>query len=445
MLIENILLISPEEAPFVLLKNLSSTWSLTHVSNAIEGIAHLKNHTFDLIFCDLDLPDLCGLSVLRIAKELHPTTSFLIFVSPHSLETASSAMKLGALQYLVKPLTAQAVETAIDKIQEHRLLIEENALLRKEAAAPLGKTPLIAESAAMKNIVKDALQIAKSQASVFLIGESGTGKEVIANAIHQASPRKHSPFIKVNCAAIPETLLESEFFGHERGSFTGALQKRVGRFELADGGSLLLDEISEIPLELQPKLLRAIQEQEFERVGGSKPIRVDVRLISTSNRNMQEAVKDKLFREDLFFRLHVVPLHIPPLRERKEDIIPLCEYYLRKICEENGTSDKQLSIAAKEKLLEYFWPGNVRELANVMERTVVMHLGTTIDADDVKVEFSCPIRKMPSTELRTLSSLEQEHIFHTLQLLANNKTQAAKSLGISLKTLRNKLKLYQSL
>ncbi len=415
---------------------------------ALKGIEEIKQTSFDLILCDLDLLEISGLDVLQIAKKIHPDCIFIAFCSSANLHKAHTAIRLGALHYILKPLTSEGLEAALEKASEHILLLEENAFLRKEMSyhPSQGKMPLIAESPVMKSLLEDVSKIAKSNASVFIIGESGTGKEVISNAIHHLSHRSHKPFIRVNCAAIPEPLLESEFFGHEKGSFTGAIQKRIGRFELADNGTLLLDEISEVPLELQPKLLRVIQEQEFERVGGIKPIKVDVRLISTSNRNMQEAIEKKTFREDLYFRLHVVPLHLPPLRERQEDIIPLAEYFLKNLCAENLLHAKHLSAGAKEKLLNYYWPGNVRELANIIERTVVMHSGEEIKTDEVKLELACPIPKLSKSapSFTTLAELEKNHILSTLELLENNKTKAAKTLGISLRTLRNKIKIYQS-
>ncbi|MBS0628198.1 MAG: sigma-54-dependent Fis family transcriptional regulator, partial [Verrucomicrobia bacterium] len=387
----------------------------------------------------------------QIAKQLYPEILVIILTSPLKIDKALSAIRLGAFQYIVQPLTEEALETTLQKAFEHTSLLQENAFLRKEISYSTKKEshPLIAESPVMKQIMEDICKIAKSNASVFIIGESGTGKEVLANAIHQNSFRSHKPFIRVNCAAVPESLLESEFFGHEKGAFTGAIQKRIGRFELANTGSLLLDEISEVPLELQPKLLRAIQEREFERVGGTKQVQVDVRIISTSNRNMKEAVEKKIFREDLFFRLHVVPIKIPPLRERKEDIIPLAEYFLEKFCKDNFLSPKKLSNEAKEKLLSYYWPGNIRELANLMERTIIMHVGEKILDKDLKLEFSCPIP--PATKIqtldvngpKTLAAIEKTHILSTLEQLQNNKTKTAECLGISLRTLRNKLKEYQ--
>jgi two-component system, NtrC family, response regulator AtoC len=305
---------------------------------------------------------------------------------------------------------------------------------------------LIAESEMMKKILNDVSKIAKSSSSVFISGESGTGKELIAHAIHAQSHRHLQPFIKVNCAAIPITLLESEFFGHEKGAFTGAMNKKLGRFELADKGTLLLDEISEIPLELQSKLLRAVQEMEFERVGGIRPTQVDVRLISTSNRSMKEAVEQKLFREDLYYRLNVVPIYIPPLRERKEDILPLAEFFLKQLCEENQKPIKYLSVGAKQKLIHYNWPGNIRELANVIERSVVMNTTDVLETHQIYIELACSIKEAPSHTFPTgitLAELEKRLILETLAREKNNRTKTAQVLGISIRTLRNKLRAYQ--
>lgn len=295
---------------------------------------------------------------------------------------------------------------------------------------------VIAESPIMKKLFADLMRIAKSCSSVFISGESGTGKEVIAHAIHYQSMRTSGAFVKVNCAAIPESLLESEFFGHEKGAFTGAFNRRIGRFELANEGTLLLDEISEIPPSLQSKLLRAVQEQEFERVGGTQSIHVDVRFISTSNRNMKEAIEKKIFREDLYYRLNVVPIYLPPLRERKEDILPLADYFLQ----QHGTL-KILSAEAKQKLLDYPWPGNIRELANIVERTVVMTNCDCIGPEDLVFEgANQPL--IEKKELITLKELEKRHIFDALTCHGQNRTRTAKALGISVRTLRNKLAEY---
>jgi two-component system, NtrC family, response regulator AtoC len=303
---------------------------------------------------------------------------------------------------------------------------------------------IIAESPLMRRVLQDVSMAAVSSASIFITGESGTGKEVIAKALHAQSERAHAPFIKVNCAAIPDALIESEFFGHEKGSFTGAILKRIGRFEMADGGTLLLDEISEVPLHLQAKLLRAVQELEFERIGSCVPISVNIRFISTSNRNMKETIEKKLFREDLYYRLNVIPIHLPPLRERKEDILPLADYFLHRFCLENKKAVKTLSKEASRLLEQHLFPGNIRELANLIERTSVMHAEMVIEPDHLR--FDAPAALPPSSlpAGMTLQELEKRLILETLSSYKNNKTHTAKALGISLRTLGNKLKEYGS-
>lgn len=333
-------------------------------------------------------------------------------------------------------------------------IYEENQYFRQLVSSS-GSRPtlkIIAESPIMKQILADVIQVAKSHASVLISGESGTGKEVIAQAIHYNSARVSHPFIKVNCAAMPETLIDAEFFGHEKGAFTGANAKRLGRFELAHGGSLLLDEVTEIPLALQPKFLRAIQEQEFERVGGVKTVKVDVRLISTSNRDILEAVANKILREDLYYRLNVVPIHLPPLRERTEDIIPLAENFLERMCLDNKKALKKLVDSAKKKLLDYPWPGNIRELANVIERAVVLDVSAEIEGEHLLLDNVHPVSSIAVSVQQgvpqiptgiTLRELEKRFIVETLQQHQNNRTKAAEMLGISLRTLRNKINAYK--
>ncbi len=417
--------------------------AVTIADNAQMGIAMLKSQHFDLILSDISMPD-----ILKAAKEKDPETIVILLTTYASVENAVEAMRHGAFNYLIKPFSKDTFEAMLEKAQEHSALLEDNLFLRKEISTQqnTGKHRLIAQSELMKKILIDVSKIAASNASVFISGESGTGKEVIAHAIHFQSPRLENPFIKVNCAAIPAPLLESEFFGHEKGAFTGAINKKLGRFELADKGTLLLDEISEIPLELQPKLLRAVQEMEFERVGGVRSTKVDVRLISTSNRSMKEAVEQKIFREDLYYRLNVVPIHLPPLRDRKEDILPLAEYFLEKICEENRMHLKRLSSEAKDKLLAYHWPGNIRELANVIERSVVMNSADILYQEHLSIEIENlqkqqhPAICFPSGI--TLQEMEKRLILQTLTDQNNNRTKTAQVLGISIRTLRNKLHQY---
>ncbi len=415
---------------------------VTVAANGQEAIAKLEEESFDLVLSDVQMPLQDGLAVLKKAKTLHPQTLVILATAFGSVESAVEAMRLGAFHYLIKPFSPEALESSLEKAEEHMRLIKENRFYKEEQK----NTTLIGQSPAIKNILHDLQKIAQSQASVFITGESGTGKEVIAGAIHELSLRSSFPFIKVNCAAIPETLIESEFFGHERGSFTGAHARKTGRFELADKGTLLLDEVTEIPLSLQPKLLRAIQELEFERVGGTKPLKVNLRFIATSNRNMKEAIETKIFREDLFYRLNVVPIHIPPLRQRPEDILPLAHHFLSKFCIENHKPLKTLSPSSQQKLLDYPWPGNVRELGNIIERTVVLTEQTLIAPDDLHLTpLYCPVPAAPSpiTGL-TLHQMEKELILKTLETHHNNRTKTALALGISIRTLRNKLHEYSS-
>lgn len=416
--------------------------------NGQKALALLKDHNYDMVITDMKLPDITGIEILRKIKELSPNTIVIIITAFGSIENAVEAMRLGAFNYLIKPFSPDTIEAVIEKAQEHNSLIEENTYLRQQLS-PRSHEGIIAESPAMKQILNDVLNIANSNTSVFIHGESGTGKEVIAHAIHHHSQRAHRPFIKVNCAAVPESLIESEFFGHEKGAFTGANARRLGRFELAHHGTLLLDEITETPQSLQAKLLRVTQEQEFERVGGSKPVTVDVRLISTSNRDMKEAIAEKKLREDLYYRLNVIPIHLPPLRDRKEDIIPLANHFLEKIAKENHREVKVLTAAAEKKLLAYRWPGNIRELANVIERAVVMDKNREVKPEhllieslsgetDVAESFTLPVGM-------SLQDLEKKLIIETLQAQCNNRTKTAEVLGITPRALRNKIVEYELL
>lgn len=444
MTIEKILIVDDEPlvrdflAEALRRKNLD----ITTAENGRKAVALLKENIYDLVITDMRMPDLTGLDIIRKVKETSPQTIVIVITAYGSVENAVEAMRLGAFNYLIKPFSPDAIETLIDKAKEHTSLVAENTYLRREIVdGDCRKAPqIIGKSPAIKKILEDVERIAKTNATVFITGESGTGKEVIAHAIHYQSLRAAKPFIKVNCAAVPETLIESEFFGHEKGAFTGANARRQGRFELADGGSLLLDEVTEIPLGLQAKLLRVIQEQEFERVGGSKPVKVDVRLISTSNRNMKEAIEQKVLREDLYYRLNVVPIYLPPLRERLEDIVPLCEHFLKKMCAENHKELMKLSAGAQEKLLAYNWPGNVRELANIVERAIVTCQGNTIPPEQLYLDNGPGITKTRTGQ--TLRELEKQLIDETLQAQKNNRTKTADILGISVRTLRNKLQEY---
>jgi two-component system response regulator AtoC len=403
-----------------------------------EAIQSIENESMDLVITDMKMPFKSGFDVLKAAKGSSSSPLVILVTAHGTIESAVEAMKLGAFHYLIKPFSIEALESVLEKAEEHLRLIKENMFYKSDAKHPC----LVSESAAMKKILQDLEKIAKSNASVFITGESGTGKEVIAAAIHDLSYRKQYPFVKVNCAAIPETLLESEFFGHEKGSFTGAHVRKTGRFELAGQGTLLLDEVTEIPLVLQPKLLRAIQEQEFERVGGLRPIKVNVRFLATSNRNMQEAIETKVFREDLYYRLNVVPIQIPPLRERKEDILPLAKFFLEKFCRENHKAMKHFTMSAIEKLENYPWPGNVRELANIIERTIVLDFDPMVDAAHLYLDSTMVTPIKVQSQGITLHEMEKRLILDTLEAQHQNRTKTASALGISVRTLRNKLHEY---
>ncbi len=388
MRIEKILIVDDEELMRRFLAEALSRkqYEVEVASSGKEALAHLRKKSFDLMITDMKMGDLSGIELLRKAKECAPQMITIIMTAHGTIESAVDAMRIGAFNYLLKPFTPDAIETLIEKASAHVALVQENIYLREEVASKQVPTQVIAESPIMKKIIQEVIQIAKSHASVLIHGESGTGKEVLAAMIHAHSLRAPQPYIRVNCAAIPDTLIESEFFGHEKGAFTGANTKRAGRFELADKGTLLLDEVTEIPIGLQPKLLRVIQEQEFERVGGSKPLAVDVRLISTSNRNLKEAVREKILREDLFYRLNVIPIHLPPLRERNEDILPLARYFLHKYCQENRKAKKSFNKEAEKKLLHHAWPGNIRELANAIERVVVIDSSSQITSEHLSLD-----------------------------------------------------------
>ncbi len=421
-------------------------YDVTTAKDGNIAISLLEKDNFDLIITDMKMPHKDGMEVLQYVKNTKKTPTVVIIMTAFaSVENAVEAMKHGAFNYLIKPFSPETIETIIEKADEHLSLIKENEFFLNEMKSSY---PIIAKSFQIKKILENVKNIAKSNASVFISGESGTGKEVIAQAIHSNSLRSHKPFVKVNCAAIPESLIESEFFGYEKGAFTGAEIRKEGRFEIAHKGTILLDEITEIPILLQPKLLRAIQEQEFERVGGIKSIKTDVRIISTTNRKIKDVIDKNYFREDLFYRLNVIPIHLPPLRERKDDIIPLAEHFLNHFCIENHKKKKQLSFKAKNKLLNYFWPGNVRELCNIIERTVVMDKEEIVEDYHIHLDTfqgESPLEKPPIDNFigTTLAEAEKQLILATLKKEKNNRTRTAKTLGLNIRTLRNKLNKYK--
>jgi DNA-binding NtrC family response regulator len=362
-----------------------------------------------------------------------------------TVKSAVEAMKLGAFDYVMKPFSVDEIELVIERALDHKRLLLENRILRSEVKEKYGFENIVGRASRMEKIFELVRTIGDTKATVMITGESGTGKELIAKAIHYNSARREAPFIRINCAALPEGLVESELFGHEKGSFTGAIRQSRGRFELADRGTLLLDEISEISLHLQGKLLRVLQEREFERVGSGIPIQVDVRIIATSNRNLERLIQDGEFREDLFYRLNVVPIHIPPLRERKEDIPALAQHFLKKYNLENNRQIARISPKVNELFLDYSWPGNVRELENYIERAVVTAKGSVLTPRDFPRELTFGRIRKSSKEAEvgsTIHQAERELILKTLEAQVGNRTKAAEILGISTRTLRNKLREY---
>ncbi|HUR27700.1 MAG TPA: sigma-54 dependent transcriptional regulator, partial [Planctomycetota bacterium] len=404
-----------------------------------EGFSLAQSAHPDLVVTDLRMPGTDGLALVKKLHEALPDLPSVLCTAHGTVEVAVQAMKDGASDFLLKPVSHEALSLVIQRIDREQRLQRENRYLR--CAQDESQPEIIAESASMGETLRSAKKLARSKGTVLITGESGTGKERIAHLIHRESPRAGGPFIRVNCAALSETLLESELFGHERGAFTGAHKMREGRFELADGGTLLLDELGEVSPALQAKLLRVLEEEEFERVGGSSTLRVDVRVIGTTNRDLANEVKLGKFREDLYYRLHVLPLHIAPLRQRADDVLPLARHFLAHYARLHGMNAPTFTPAAEAQLRRWSWPGNVRELENVVQRAVVLSQGTQVDVADLVFGRPSQPTAMPEPETgtgapsnlinRRLEDIEREAILATLAGLNGNKTQAAKRLGVS--------------
>lgn len=409
------------------------------------AIEHLQRGEFDVVITDFKMPGISGLDVLSRTLELWPECRVIMITAFGTIEHAVNAMKMGAHDYITKPVSPDHLEMVISKALEYKKLRAENRILKREIGEKYSFENIVGKSAAMRDIFELIRRTAPSDSTVLISGESGTGKELVARAIHFNSPRKDGPFIKMNCAALPEGLIESELFGHEKGAFTGAFRSSMGRFELADGGTLLLDEISEIPGSLQAKLLRVLQEKEFERIGSGQTIKVDVRVIATSNRDLKEEVARGEFRGDLFYRLNVIPIDLPPLRMKKEDIPVICDYFLEKYCRNFGVPMKIISPAVMKIFQSYHWPGNVRELENLLERAVVISKNQELKLSDFPPEISSGVASVPSGTVEvgmSVGEAERILIMKTLKANAGNKTRTAEILGISTRTLRNKLHEY---
>jgi DNA-binding NtrC family response regulator len=420
-------------------------YSVDLASTGQEALKMMKQKEYDVILSDIRMPQLGGMDVLKATKNFLPDAKVILITAYATVENAVEAMKLGAFDYIMKPFSADAIEVAIEKAFEHKRLVLENRMLKSQIAGQYRFENIIGKSPQMQKVFEMVDVVANSRATVLITGESGTGKELITKAIHYNSPRKDGSFIKINCAALPENLVESELFGHEKGAFTGAIRQTRGKFELADGGTLLLDEISEISLGLQAKLLRVLQEREFERVGSGEPIQVDVRIISTSNQNILELIRKGKFREDLYYRLNVIPIHLAPLREKKEDIPALAEHFLKLYNKENKRSVEGMSEKVYELFMNYHWPGNVRELENYIERAVVMTKGKILTPTEFPRELALGQTKTTPDSIEVGCSVheaEKKLILKTLDSQAGNRTKAAEILGISTRTLRNKLQEY---
>lgn len=413
--------------------------------SAAEAFGHIGKHGIDIVLTDFRMPDRTGYELLKDIRTLSPETTVVLITAFGTIEGAVDAMRAGAYDYLSKPVELAELDLLIQRIGERQHLISENRLLKEQLAAKFSFQGIISQSSEMESVLSTAARVAGTRASILIRGESGTGKELIARAIHFSSPRKDKPFVAVNCAALNENLFESELFGHERGAFTGADRQRRGRFEAADTGTIFLDEIGDVPLSVQVKLLRVLQEQQFERVGGSESLQIDVRVLAATNRNLEELIGQGRFREDLFYRLNVVTIDIPPLRKRRTDIAPALEHFLSLYMKEHRKKTLSFSKEAWEILVRYDYPGNIRELENIVQRAVILSQGDIVTKD----ELPQTVRSLTSEHDREkeaaalpdrLERMEKELVLDALRVHHGNQSRAATELGISERNLRYKLK-----
>jgi len=448
----HILIVDDDSNHLKILQTIVRSWGY-QVSVADDGsvaVENVKERPFDLVLMDVRMTRMNGIEALRHIKQYNPAIPILIMTAYSSVDSAVEALKAGAYDYLIKPLDFEVLKLSLSRALDHSGLKTENAKLKSKMGADYDLKNIIGKSKPMKELIEMLAMIAPSEATVLITGKSGTGKELIAKSIHHNSRRKDHPLVVVNCAALTETLLETELFGHEKGAFTGADKRREGRFMLADKGTIFLDEIGETSAGMQAKLLRVIQEREIQRVGGEETLSVDVRILAATNRNLEEEVKNGKFREDLFYRLNVVTLRIPPLCERQDDIPLIAQHFLEKFSQKNHKQVKGFSPLAMDMLLKHAWPGNVRELENTIERAVILLLdehitekelpATITEAYTEKSDWVEP--PAPIVANRPLDEIEKEAIFATLEDSSGNKSITAKKLGINRKTLYKKLKEY---
>jgi two-component system response regulator HydG len=448
----HILIVDDDPAHRTTLKTLISSWGyrVETVDDGSAAIQKIKETPFDLVLMDVRMATMSGIEALKHIKSYNPAIPILIMTAYSSVDSAVEALKSGAYDYLTKPLDFEALRITLERAREHSALKEENRALKEKLRMGFSVSDIIGKSQTMVDLIDMVAMVSPTDATILITGESGTGKELIAKSIHYNSKRKNDAFVIVNCAALTETLLESELFGHEKGAFTGADRRREGRFMQADKGTIFLDEIGETSHVMQAKLLRAIQEKEIQRVGGEETIHVDVRILAATNRELQKEVSEGKFREDLFYRLNVVSLNVPPLRDRIDDIPLLAGYFLEIYAEKNRKHIKGFSPAAMDMMLKYAWPGNVRELENAIERAAILSAGDYI----TEKEFPLSIVKEYSGNLnaqrpflksrgpRSLEAIEKQAIIEAIEASNGNKSEAARILGINRKTLYKKLKAY---
>ena len=448
-----VLVVDDDNAHRTMLYTLISGWGyeVTQADDGATAIEKVKEQSYDLVLMDVRMVKVSGLEALEQIKSFNPAIPVIIMTAYSSVDTAVDALKQGAHDYLTKPLDFDKLKITIARSMEHTRLKEENRLLKESLGKHFDRQNIIGQSPAMVNLLETVAQVAPSEAIVLITGESGTGKELIAGAIHYNSSRKDGPFVKINCAAITETLLESELFGHEKGAFTGADRRKEGRFYQAHRGSLFLDEVSEMSLTMQVKLLRVLQEREFTRVGGEKTIQVDVRIIAATNKDLPQLIGKGKFREDLYYRLNVVDLEIPFLRKRREDVPLLAQHFLQIFAARNHKEIKGFTPQAMDHLIRYDWPGNVRELMNAVERAVVLSRSDYLSEKDFPVISGSEIKNdgiisqtppINGDGTTPLEEVEKATILKTMEASGGNKSEAARRLGITRKTLHKKLKTY---